>query len=273
MGSHRQHRRPQRPARRVVGAAQQAVRPPAPRAGESRTIRTATSGSSMMARTRIFKFTRDGKTLVQTIGTRGVPGNDETHFARPTDIAWLPDGTFFVSDGYTNTRVVKFDRNGKYVTSWGMRGTPPNETRPYYMNTVHAIVDRQAAPRLHQRSRQPPHPGVRRERQVPRCVAEHAAAVLAADDRRPVPVVRVGPDAEVHEVRSERPPAGGRLVGNLRHDSRRLLGRAPVPRGQREQPVHGRRARRAAAEVPSEAGCRIARCSIGQPTRQARGTN
>jgi hypothetical protein len=87
----------------------------------------------------IFKFTRDGK-LVQTIGTRGMPGNDETHFARPTDIAWLPDGTFFVSDGYVNTRVVKFTRDGKYVTSWGMRGNPPNETRPYYMNTVHAIV-------------------------------------------------------------------------------------------------------------------------------------
>jgi hypothetical protein len=88
----------------------------------------------------IYKFTRDGKQLVQTIGTARVPGNDETHFARPTDIAWLPDGTFFVSDGYINTRVVKFDRTGKYLTSWGMRGTPPNETRPYYMNTVHAIV-------------------------------------------------------------------------------------------------------------------------------------
>jgi peptidylamidoglycolate lyase len=88
----------------------------------------------------LFKFTRDGKQLVQTIGTVGVPGNDETHFARPTDIAFLPDGTFFVCDGYINTRVVKFDRNGKYVTSWGMKGNPPNETRPYYMNTVHAIV-------------------------------------------------------------------------------------------------------------------------------------
>ena len=87
----------------------------------------------------VFKFTRDGK-LVQTIGTPGVQGNDETHFARPTDIAWLPDGTFFVSDGYINTRVVKFDRNGKYLTSWGQRGNPPNETRPSYMNTVHAIV-------------------------------------------------------------------------------------------------------------------------------------
>ncbi|MGE3843326.1 MAG: hypothetical protein AB7I50_17285 [Vicinamibacterales bacterium] len=92
----------------------------------------------------IFRFTRDGRQLVQTIGTPGVQGNDETHFARPTDIAWLPDGTFFVSDGYINTRVVKFDRNGKYVTSWGMRGNPPNETRPSYMNTVHAIaVDKQ----------------------------------------------------------------------------------------------------------------------------------
>ena len=51
LGSHRQHRRPQRPAGRVVGAAQQAVRPAAPRAGQSRTTRIATSGSSMTART------------------------------------------------------------------------------------------------------------------------------------------------------------------------------------------------------------------------------
>ena len=88
----------------------------------------------------IFKFTRDGKQLVQTIGTPRVAGNDETHFARPTDIAFLPDGTFFVSDGYTNTRVVKFDRTGKYLTSWGMRGEAGKETRPNYMNTVHAIA-------------------------------------------------------------------------------------------------------------------------------------
>ncbi len=87
----------------------------------------------------LYKFTRDGKTLVQTIGTPMQPGNDATHFARPTDIAWLPDGTFFVSDGYTNTRVVKFDKNGKFVMTWGERGNQPNETRPNYMNTVHAI--------------------------------------------------------------------------------------------------------------------------------------
>jgi hypothetical protein len=86
----------------------------------------------------LYKFTPDGK-LVQTVGTPMQSGNDETHFARPTDIAWLPDGTFFVSDGYVNTRVVKFDKNGKFLMTWGQKGNPPNETRPSYMNTVHAI--------------------------------------------------------------------------------------------------------------------------------------
>ncbi len=45
-----------------------------------------------------------------------------------------------MSDGYTNTRVVKFDKDGKYLLAWGERGNPPNETRPGYMNTVHAIA-------------------------------------------------------------------------------------------------------------------------------------
>jgi peptidylamidoglycolate lyase len=88
----------------------------------------------------IYKFTNDGKKLVMTLGEFKVPGNDERHFGRPTEIAWLPDGTFFVSDGYTNTRVVKFDPNGKFLMAWGMKGNEPIETRPNYMNTVHAIA-------------------------------------------------------------------------------------------------------------------------------------
>jgi peptidylamidoglycolate lyase len=88
----------------------------------------------------IYKFTNDGKKLVMTLGEFKVPGNDDRHFARPTEVAWLPDGTFFVTDGYTNTRVVKFDRNGKFLMAWGQRGNEPNETRPGYMNTVHAIA-------------------------------------------------------------------------------------------------------------------------------------
>ena len=88
----------------------------------------------------ITKFTNDGKTIVMQLGAFKVPGDDERHFARPTDIAWLPDGTFFVSDGYTNTRVVKFAADGTFLKAWGEPGTPPNETRPSYMNTVHGVA-------------------------------------------------------------------------------------------------------------------------------------
>ena len=38
---------------------------------------------------------------------------------RPTDICWLPDGTFFVADGYAGTRVVKFDANFNFIRDWG----------------------------------------------------------------------------------------------------------------------------------------------------------
>ena len=88
----------------------------------------------------IFKFTHDGKKIVLTLGEPNVHGNDDKHFYRPTYLAWLPDSTMFVADGYANTRVVKFDKDGKYVTAWGQPGTPPNETRPGYFNSVHGIA-------------------------------------------------------------------------------------------------------------------------------------
>jgi peptidylamidoglycolate lyase len=87
----------------------------------------------------IFKFSHDGKKLLQTIGEVNVPGTDDKHFYRPTFLAWLPDGTFFVADGYQNTRVVKFDKDGKFLMTWGQRGTPP-EKRPGYFNNVHGIA-------------------------------------------------------------------------------------------------------------------------------------
>lgn len=87
----------------------------------------------------IFKFTNDGSELVQTIGTPNVSGDDDSHFYRPTFMAFLPDA-MFVADGYANTRVVKFDHDGNYLMEWGEAGTPPNETRPGYMNNVHGIA-------------------------------------------------------------------------------------------------------------------------------------
>ena len=95
----------------------------------------------------VHKFTNDGKQKVMTLGTQDTPGNDESHFNRPTFLAWLPDSTLFVADGYANTRVVKFDADGNYLLAWGqrgsntegpVRGTP--DTRPGYFNTVHGIA-------------------------------------------------------------------------------------------------------------------------------------
>jgi sugar lactone lactonase YvrE len=88
----------------------------------------------------IFIFSHDGKKLLQTIGEPNVHAADDKHFYRPTFIAWLPDGTFFVADGYANTRVVKFDKNGKFLAAWGEKGNPPNEKRPGYFNNVHGIA-------------------------------------------------------------------------------------------------------------------------------------
>jgi hypothetical protein len=87
----------------------------------------------------VYKFTHDGKELVQTLGVKGVSGNDSTHFNRPTFLSWLPDGTMFVSDGYANTRVVKFDKDGKFLMAWGTKSTTPNDTAPGTFNAVHGV--------------------------------------------------------------------------------------------------------------------------------------
>lgn len=88
----------------------------------------------------IFRFSNDGKKLLQTLGTVNVPGNDSTHFYRPTFMAWAPNGDFYVADGYQNTRVVKFDKTGKYLMTWGERGEAGKETRPSFFNNVHGVA-------------------------------------------------------------------------------------------------------------------------------------
>lgn len=74
----------------------------------------------------VFKFSPDGKLLL-VVGEARVPGSDRTHFNQPTDVAVLPDGSFYVSDGYGNTRVVKFSAAGEFQLEWGRRGTGPGE--------------------------------------------------------------------------------------------------------------------------------------------------
>ncbi len=61
--------------------------------------------------------------------TRGPPVARIGFFAEPTDIDWDSKGNIYVSDGYINSRVVKFDANGNWVGAWGKQGTRPGEFR------------------------------------------------------------------------------------------------------------------------------------------------
>jgi peptidylamidoglycolate lyase len=69
----------------------------------------------------VHKLDKDFKTIF-TLGEKLVPGNDEKHFCKPTDVAVASNGYFFVADGYCNSRVLKFDPNGKLVDIFGAAG-------------------------------------------------------------------------------------------------------------------------------------------------------
>ena len=83
-------------------------------------------------------------------GGRGANGETPVHvdgyFRQPTDVAWDSDDNIYISDGYTNSRVAKFDKHGNWVKTWGSRGTggPNADQNPGVFNTPHNIgIDRQ----------------------------------------------------------------------------------------------------------------------------------
>ena len=100
----------------------------------------------------IIKFNQAGR-VAMVFGRRKESADDETKpwehvdpplpavdglFRQPTDVAWDSEGNIYISDGYVNSRIAKYDKNGDWVKSWGERGTGPGQ-----FNLPHAIaVDR-----------------------------------------------------------------------------------------------------------------------------------
>ncbi|MBI3694770.1 MAG: hypothetical protein HY238_08025 [Acidobacteria bacterium] len=87
-----------------------------------------------VGRHQVFKFSHGGE-LLMTLGAKGVPGLDGTHFNRPTDVVVSPSGEFYVSDGYGNSRVAKFSADGKFLLDWGSKGDQPGQ-----FDTPHGIA-------------------------------------------------------------------------------------------------------------------------------------
>jgi hypothetical protein len=83
----------------------------------------------------VFAFSNDGSELLMTLGEKDVGGNDETHFGRPQDVAFMPDGRILVADGLDNSRVVMFDPEGAYITHFGEKGIGRGE-----FDGVHAVA-------------------------------------------------------------------------------------------------------------------------------------
>jgi sugar lactone lactonase YvrE len=81
----------------------------------------------------VIKLDPNGKVLM-TLGKKGVAGTGNDEFDAPDAVAIAPNGDIFVSDGHTgggtatgNARIVKFDKDGKFLMTWGKKGMGPGE--------------------------------------------------------------------------------------------------------------------------------------------------
>jgi DNA-binding beta-propeller fold protein YncE len=85
----------------------------------------------------IYKLSSEGEVLF-TLGVKDVAGEDGTHFNQPTDLTFGPLGEMYVSDGYGNKRIAKFDKDGTFIKQWGSEGTKRGQfTLPHAIGSDH----------------------------------------------------------------------------------------------------------------------------------------
>jgi DNA-binding beta-propeller fold protein YncE len=85
----------------------------------------------------VVKFSPEGKVLM-TLGKAGMPGNGPELLDGPSGVVVAPNGDIYVADGHggnSNDRIVKFSKDGKYITAWGKHGKGPGE-----FDTPHGIA-------------------------------------------------------------------------------------------------------------------------------------
>lgn len=79
-----------------------------------------------MANHLVQKFSPDGKLLL-SLGMKNKPGLAGDQFNKPADAFVGPDGEVYIADGYGNSRIAKFESDGKFIKDWGMKGKGPGE--------------------------------------------------------------------------------------------------------------------------------------------------
>lgn len=82
----------------------------------------------------VLKMDGSGR-LRMVMGRYARSGEGPDLFNRPTDVAFSADGSFYVSDGYGNSRVARFAADGTFLTAWGTRGEAPGQ-----FNLPHTVV-------------------------------------------------------------------------------------------------------------------------------------
>jgi DNA-binding beta-propeller fold protein YncE len=85
----------------------------------------------------LIKFAPDGKVLM-ILGKPGMPGNDPGYLSTGSAVVVAPNGEIYVADGHgegTNDRIVKFSKEGKFITAWGKHGKGLGE-----FDTPHGIA-------------------------------------------------------------------------------------------------------------------------------------
>ena len=92
----------------------------------------------------VFKFSPDGKLLL-TLGKPG-GGRDPEFFFQPNNLLVAPNGDIFVAEGHSSgqgsstARVLKFDKTGKLLASWGTVVDTTKKDDPYSFNQPHALA-------------------------------------------------------------------------------------------------------------------------------------